>query len=269
MYSIGEFSKITGITVKTLRFYHEQGVLLPTAVDEQTGYRYYADTKIEPARIITRLRNLDFSLTEIVGILNRWDDEADILDHLERHQRTIQNNLERYREIHKVLTQIISTEREARTAMQNAGFEIEEKTVAPLLIAGVRMQGKYKECGQGFATIGRHFGRHICGKPMMLIYDTEYKEDDADFEPCMPIRKGTGSGGVEVRELPGGPCVTLLHKGPYEELGRSYERMIKYIQEKNYEIATPCREVYLKGPGMIFRGNPKKYLTEIQMFLKK
>ena len=38
-----------------------------------------------------------------------------------------------------------------------------------------------------------------------------------------------------------------------------------YCQEKGYEIAVPCREVYLKGPGMIFRGNPQNYLTEIQI----
>ena len=41
VFSIGEFSKITGLTVKTLRFYHEQGLLHPTHVDSETGYRYY------------------------------------------------------------------------------------------------------------------------------------------------------------------------------------------------------------------------------------
>ena len=47
VFSIGEFSKITGLTIKTLRFYHEQGLLTPTTVDEETGYRYYAEAKIE------------------------------------------------------------------------------------------------------------------------------------------------------------------------------------------------------------------------------
>lgn len=61
--------------------------------------------------------------------------------------------------------------------------------------------------------------------------------------------------------------MTLLHKGPYEELGRAYERLLKYAKEKGYEFASPCREVYLKGPGMIFKGNPQNYLTEIQMLL--
>ena len=56
--SIGEFSKATGLTVKTLRFYHEQGLLEPSSVDDQSGYRYYRPEKIEVARVITLLREL-------------------------------------------------------------------------------------------------------------------------------------------------------------------------------------------------------------------
>ena len=60
MFTIGEFSKVTGMTVKTLRFYHEAGLLAPTMVDEQTGYRYYDESKIETARVIAYLRGLEF-----------------------------------------------------------------------------------------------------------------------------------------------------------------------------------------------------------------
>ena len=62
--------------------------------------------------------------------------------------------------------------------------------------------------------------------------------------------------------------MTILHKGPYDECGRSYERLLKYIKEKGYEATAPCREVYIKGPGMIFKGNQKNYVTEIQMMVK-
>jgi effector-binding domain-containing protein len=93
----------------------------------------------------------------------------------------------------------------------------------------------------------------------------EFREDDADFEACLPIRAGQSTQEISVRELPGGPCVALLHKGPYDQLGRSYTRIFEYIRNKGYEVLRPTREVYHKGPGMIFRGNPKNYLTEIQI----
>ena len=48
----------------------------------------------------------------------------------------------------------------------------------------------------------------------------------------------------------------------------SYEKALAYVKEKGYKLAVPCREIYLKGPGMIFKGNPKNYLTEIQLMIE-
>ena len=140
MLSIGGFSRATGFSIKTLRFYHDRGLLIPSCVDEQTGYRYY---------------------------------------------------------------------------------------------------------------------------------DGEYRENDADIEACVPVSQKREAEGISVRELPGGRCLTLLHKGPYEELGRSYSKILEHVEKSGREVVLPTREVYLKGPGMIFRGNSRKYLTEIQMLIKE
>lgn len=70
-----------------------------------------------------------------------------------------------------------------------------------------------------------------------------------------------------MHELPGGKAVSLIHKGPYETISRSYEKVMAYIKEKGYTPKLPIREIYLKGPGMIFKGNPQNYLTEIQFLI--
>lgn len=149
----------------------------------------------------------------------------------------------------------------------NTTFEVEQKTLEPMLIAGIRMRGKYCECGVAFGKIGKAFGRHICGPGFLLHYDTEYKENDADFEACFPIRQGTSTDEITVRELPGGKCIALQHQGPYEDLGPAYDKICQFMTDNAIAAQMPSREVYLKGPGMIFKGNPKKYLTEIQMVL--
>jgi DNA-binding transcriptional MerR regulator/DNA gyrase inhibitor GyrI len=268
VFSIGEFSKITGLSIKTLRFYHEQGLLTPALVDEQTGYRYYDHGRVEKARIITQLRVLEFPLSQIAEMLAQADDEADILEILERQRASLIAKAQQFRNIVSSLETVIKKERDARLVMQNSTFEVEEKDLDTLLIAGVRIKGKYSDSGKGFSKIGKSLGRHMSGKCFMLHYDTEYKEDDADFEACAPIRRGEAVDGISVRELPGGRCLALLHRGPYEELGRSYEKILSHIKAKGYEAALPTREVYIKGPGMIFRGNPNKYLTEIQMLVR-
>ena len=148
---------------------------------------------------------------------------------------------------------------------ENGSFDVEEKELDSQLIAPVRYKGRYSDCGDAFKRIGKAMGRHICGKPLNLYYDGEYREDDADIETCMPVRKGQEKDGISIRELPGGTCIALIHKGAYEGLNRSYEKIFAYARDKGLNIHLPTREVYLKGPGMIFRGNPDNYLTEIQM----
>ena len=142
---------------------------------------------------------------------------------------------------------------------------VEEKTLADMLVAGLRFKGRYEEVGKKLGTLGRLVGRAIAGGPCSLYYDAEFKETDADIEVAFPVRAQVRADGIDCRVLPGGRAVTLVHRGPYEEIGRTYRRIFDYMGERKLRPSVPSREVYLKGPGMLFAGNPKKYLTEIQV----
>ncbi len=268
MFTIGEFSRITGLTVKALRFYHDEGLLAPTHVDDQTGYRYYDASKIERARAIVELRRLELSVEQTRGLLSHLDDDADLLDELERHKQTIDAEARRFRQISRELDRFITHQREVRFVMQTTASEFVEKSLDPLLVAGIRTRGRYRDCGPLFGQLCRKVGRHMAGPPLMLCYDGEFREDDADFEVAVPIRKLLTLDGATVHELPAAKCLTLIHQGPYEDLGNSYAKMLAEIHRRGAQIEQPTREVYLKGPGMIFRGNPKKYVTEIQFPLR-
>src|SRR5687768_15284276 len=99
MFSIGEFSKVTGLTVKTLRFYHEEGLLAPSFVDPQTGYRHYDPGQIETARTIAYLRSLEFPIAQIKEILLHRGDEQDLLDAVERHKAAIETKARHLRKV--------------------------------------------------------------------------------------------------------------------------------------------------------------------------
>lgn len=265
-FSIGEFSRITSLSIKSLRLYHEKEILVPSVVDEFTNYRYYNEANIDRAVSIKVLKEHDFSLAEIKEILDECGDDSDILEQLQNKLKEIEQKVNRYKEISASLELIIKKERESKMKTKD-DFEIEEKVVETMLIAGHRMKGKYSDVGEGFSFLGKKVGRFINGKAMNLYYDNDFKEDDADFEPCFPVRKGQDEQGVSVRELKGGKCISLIHKGTYETISSSYQKIFGYINETNYKTKIPTREVYLKGPGMIFKGNPKNYLTEIQIFI--
>jgi DNA-binding transcriptional MerR regulator len=264
---ISEFSLVTSMSIKALRLYHEKGLLLPAEVDPSSGYRYYDESNLERARSIQVLKLYDFSLAEIKELLDACNDESDMLSQLEEKLARVESKIDRYQEISRAIRSIVEFEKEA--AMDKTrSFEIEEKDLDTMLIAGHRMQGRYEEMGKGLGLVCRKMGRHAAGKPMALYYDGEYKEEGADFEPCIPVRKGKDVEGISIRELKGGKCVSLIHKGPYENLRHSYGKVFSYLNEKGYKVRLPTREVYRKGPGLIFKGNSNNYLTEIQVMIE-
>ncbi len=269
MFSIGQFSRITGLTVKTIRLYHEKGILLPGRVDPATGYRYFDDRNVEQARAVAYLRQLEFPLSDIKEILDRFEEDADVLVFLEKQRTAIRSKMEQLNRVALSLEDIIRTEKEARAMLEEMVFEIGEKTLTDIQVAGLRWKGRYSETGKTFRQLGKLAGRHISGKAMNLYFDTEYREEDADIETCFPVGNMKSSGALSVHTLPGGRCVYLVHKGPYENIGRSYAKAMAYIERKGYKPLIPSREIYLKGPGMIFKGNPKNYLTEIQFVISE
>ena len=66
-YKIGDFSRLTNISIRTLRYYDEIGILKPEYVDPYSGYRYYTDKNLDEVKSITFLKNLSFSLEEIAA----------------------------------------------------------------------------------------------------------------------------------------------------------------------------------------------------------
>src|SRR5207249_8209072 len=96
-FSIGEFSRVTGITVKSLRFYHDEKLLIPSHIDPQTGYRYYDASLIERARVIVYLRGLEFPLDEIRALLAQCSDDAQLLDAMEKRKAAIEQRIRELR----------------------------------------------------------------------------------------------------------------------------------------------------------------------------
>ncbi len=268
VFSIGQFSRITGLSVKTLRLYHEKGLLEPRATDPQTGYRYYDARNLDQARAIAYLRQMEFPLSEVREILDHFEQEEEILNFFERQKSTIEARMAQLDQVAGSLNTVIMAERGIQQMLKKTDFEVREKQVEALRIAGLRWKGKYDETGKAFQRLGRQAGRYITGKAMNLYYDADYRDEDADIESCFQVREGASAKGeIQIRLLPGGRCASIIHKGPYDQLSHSYARLFEYLQLRDYPIQMPIREIYLKGPGMIFRGNPQNYLTEIQIMI--
>lgn len=265
-YQIGDFSKISRLSVKTLRYYHECELLFPTRIDEETGYRYYDENCLEKAKIIGTLKGLDFSLSEIKMILENYNDDTDITVFIEKKLQEINLKLEKYENIKLKLNNLIK-QKEINN-MSNSS-EIAVKDVPDMLIAAIRFAGRYDEVGKEVGKLFKNCGRYMLGKYFCLYHDKEYKEENADIEICTQVSREVNHDNITSRILKGGKVISTLYKGPYEKIGEAYKNLIDYINENKIKALSPSREIYIKGPGMIFKGNPNNYITEIQIMIEE
>ncbi|MBP8082312.1 MAG: MerR family transcriptional regulator [Spirochaetes bacterium] len=267
MYKIGEFSQISRLSVKTLHHYDEENILKPDYIDEETGYRYYKKPSLEKAETVKLLRRLEFSIEEIRDIICNISSDDEMADALSARMNEIHTKKEYYSQIEKEIDLILKTigdSRMKKTETGNTG-QVFIKKVDPIIFLGIRRKCSYDEVGKDFSECAKKAGRFIGGKGINLFYDGEYKESDADIETGFPVKKAIGNS----RILKGGNAVCIIHKGRYEEIGKSFAGIYDYISKNKIKAQIPVRLVYIKGPGMIFRGNPDKYLTEIQFMIEE
>lgn len=270
MYQIGDFSIISRLTIKTLHYYHECGLLEPSLIDSESGYRYYDEKCLDRARTIQELRHLEFTIKDIKIILDNCQDDSELLDYMANKQREIARKMATYENMEKKLAAFIKQTRqteEVHDMNKDSGIVI--KNIPDTLVASIRFRGQYQDAGVYFPRLFKLCGRHANGSPFFLYYDTDYKEEDADIEACVPVKTAVEGDGIMSRLLKGGQAITIIHKGPYDTLGDSYKKLIDYVTQTGLEILTPSREVYLKGPGMILPRSPRKFVTEIQMLVDK
>jgi DNA-binding transcriptional MerR regulator len=264
-YRIGDFAIIARLTVKTLRYYHEEGLLKPSRIAFDTGYRYYNSELIYTARIIGTLREWGFSIREIREILHEYSEDSDLVEIIKKKRIEITEKIFRLKKIDEELSLLIQFEKEHENMKKKN--EIVLKEVEELKFISITYKGKYSDCGIYMGKLFKIAGSKIAGKVFNRYLDEGY-EEIAEVEVCVPVKKEITNPEVEYKVLPAGRVISTIHVGSYDEIGRAYQRLIDYRNTHSLTKNDYLRDIYIKGPGMIFRGNPQKYITEVQMPVK-
>jgi effector-binding domain-containing protein len=269
MFKIGDFSKLSQVTVKALRYYDDLGLLKPAQVDRFTGYRYYTVDQLPRLNRILALKDLGFSLEQIGNLLAGDLPASQIRGMLQMKQAEIEHHIEHERaRLARVEARLKLIEQEGKMPE----YEIVLKKVEAMKIAAARdVIPSYAHVGELLSAVFGHIGRHGAapgGPPICIYYDAGYREKDTDVEAAVPVSTDLpGDEQVQVRELPAVDAVaSVIHKGSYEAIHTAYAALMAWIEENGYRIVGPNREIYLRGPG---QGEPDTYVTELQIPVEK
>jgi DNA-binding transcriptional MerR regulator len=244
--TIGDFSRATFLSVKTLRHYHRVGLLEPSFVDPVTGYRRYTSDQIPTAQVIRRFRDLDMPLEDIGSVLRAPDRTARnrlIAAHLTRLEQTLadtQRAVTSLRELLEHPSPKASIEHRRIPATRAAAIT-DEVDVGDLAAWYQGAVGEIRATlsAQGIASTGAPGG----------IYANElFSEDRGEATVFIPVDGEVRRvGRVEPFTARPVELAIITHIGSHADVDRSYGMLATYVSEHALGIEGPVREYYLVG----------------------
>jgi DNA-binding transcriptional MerR regulator len=244
LLTIGEFARMTHLSVKALRHYDDVGLLSPAEVDGSSGYRRYATGQVPLAHVIRRFRDLDMPLEEIRIVLNASDVAARdqvIVAHLERMQETLERTQASVASLRALLDGNWPT------------LPVEYRSVPALRAVAIRAIVAWDDTepwlNDAFAELDRAVGMRSGARsgPDSALYSAEFFEAHAgEVTAFVPVKGEIATTGrVEQVEIPGAELAVLVHIGPFSDLDQAYGALGTFVAERVLAADGPIREHYL------------------------
>lgn len=264
LYKIGMFANMNRVTIKTLRYYDEQKLLLPVYVDEENGYRYYAAGQMAQLHRIIALKNMGFSIDDIRKIMDGAGEKSFLLEKKQEILNEIAVLTEKLSQVEGYL---------ARESM-NLSAPVLIKEIPQVIVCTMKHRIKsYDALFEIMPQMGAQMEMLDCkcAQPAYCFthyLEPGYKEEDILVEICEAVtEKKQDSGDIVFKVLPKVPMAAcIFHKGSYDTLHKSYAMLLQYIEENGYEICGNIRESYIDG--VWNKETEEEWLTEIQIPVK-
>lgn len=246
--SIGMFSRASLVSVKALRSYHEQGLLVPASVDAATGYRYYRVSQLTDATIIKRLRDLDLPLRDIAEVVAARDPQ---ITHkvIAQHEYDMKRRLAEVGRIVDELQLALD-----RPSLHTPVHVRHENPVHALSFAGIVNEANYADFLDDaypalFAAVAATGARAL--GPGSALYPGTVELDDEPVEAYVPIAEPvtvTGevlATGVGLTLIPAATCAVATHAGGYDKIGDTYRQLGAWVARHATSGDGPVREHYV------------------------
>lgn len=243
---IGDFAKATQLSVKTLRHYHDLGLLVPADVDTATRYRRYSAEQIQHAQVIRRLRDLDMPLGEIGAVL-RAPDEAARSELIAAHLARLERELVETQHAVVALRSLLDGSSDTSSITHRTDPALETASISAHVELPELSTWFEGALGEVFATLDAQ--RITPAGPSGAIVSDAFFADEAGeiivFVPTTAPARATGR--VEPRVMPPTELAVIVHEGSHTGIDRTYGALAAHVANAALGVEGPIRERYLVG----------------------
>jgi DNA-binding transcriptional MerR regulator len=271
MLRIGDFSKLSRISIRMLRHYDELGLLVPQSTDCYTGYRYYSEEQLPIAARITALKDMGFSLAAISEILKNYDNPKALSEFLTIKQAEVQAQAEEISQRLLILETTIMRLRKDDTAMN---YNVVLKTLPERYAASVRkIIPAYDQEGilwnllmEETSTMNLQPADNCYS--LAVFHDEGFKESDIDVEIQMSVKgQYQNTKNVTFKTVPAIEIASATYKGSYEQITAVNQAVANWVNDNGYEFNGAMFCIYHVSPAQT--QNPNELVTEVCYPVKK
>lgn len=272
MMKIGDFSRLTRISIRMLRYYDEHEILKPSYIDEETSYRFYDDQQLLIAHYIQFYRQLGFTSVQIKQLLD-CGDKTEQLRIMKMHQVEIEMECDRAKEKLLQMKQAIEMLEKEDHYMK---YDVEYKTIPAVRVMSTRgIIPSYDKEGLLWARLcsepnayGWDVQYRLGGAGRAIFYDEGFKEQEVDVEVCMEVENEfTNTDHLQFKTIPEQDCACVTFKGSYEQTTAVCEAIGAWIAEHGYSLNGENFCIYHVGHGS--GEMEENFITEVCFPIKK
>jgi DNA-binding transcriptional MerR regulator len=244
--TIGDFSRATHLSVKTLRHYHRVGLLAPAEVDTDTGYRWYTTDQIPTAQVIRRFRGLDMPLDQIHAVLEA-PDLTTRNELISAHLASLEQNLARTQAAVASLRDLLAGPSAAAPVSHRRVGETMAAAVTAVVAMGDLPPWYLGALGELHATLDAR-GMRAAGPAGGIFAGELFTDERGEATVFVPTATEVPRlGRVESVVVPAAELAVTVHPGSLADVDRAYGTLAAYVASHELRLDGPIREYYLVG----------------------
>lgn len=268
MLKIGDFSRLSRVSIRMLRYYDDAGLIKPEKIDEFTGYRYYSESQLPAMWKIKTLRDMGFGVAAIGEILKCGEEPQAMEKFLILQRAELQEEAQTIESRLKLLDTAIERLRKGDVMK----YDCIIKELPERYVASVRqIIPKYEAEGMLWHILFSETGSQSMvsvGMASAVLHDREFKENDVDVEVQIEV-KGSYKDTEHVKFKTEKPVTvaSVTFKGSYDQFSEVYAELAEWVNKNGYEFCGPMMDFYHVSPHET--QNPMEFVTEVCCPVKK